>query len=275
MALIAVASAKGSPGATVSSLALTLNALRPCLMAECDPAGGDLLAGYLEGRQDADRGLGKMAVASHRDRLAEDFEHQLLDLDPSHPRTRLLLPGLTDPAQSVSLAMVWERLAALFTGLERTDPGYDVIADCGRLTSPNAPWPLLHRADLVLLVARPTMPSLRAAAVRAAMLRTELAERGTGADGLALLLVGSGRYHPREISRDLQVPVAAELPDDPDTARVLSFGGEFARRAKLMRAARTAAGHLDAIVRARRTRLAPAARPALPAGPRQVVTHAQ
>ncbi|MEV0460406.1 hypothetical protein AB0H89_35095, partial [Catellatospora methionotrophica] len=47
MTLIAIVSAKGSPGASTAALAFTLTWPSPVLLAECDPAGGDLLAGYL------------------------------------------------------------------------------------------------------------------------------------------------------------------------------------------------------------------------------------
>ena len=48
--LIAVVSSKGSPGATTTSLALTLAWPRPALLAELDPRGGDILWGYGRGQ---------------------------------------------------------------------------------------------------------------------------------------------------------------------------------------------------------------------------------
>ena len=43
MALIAVAADKGAPGVTTTALALAAVWPRPVLLAECDPAGGDLV----------------------------------------------------------------------------------------------------------------------------------------------------------------------------------------------------------------------------------------
>ena len=43
--LIALCSAKGAPGVTTSGLALTLSWPRGVVLAELDPAGGDVLAG--------------------------------------------------------------------------------------------------------------------------------------------------------------------------------------------------------------------------------------
>jgi hypothetical protein len=241
--LIAMCSAKGSPGVTTAGLAFCLSWGRRTILAECDPSGGDVLAGFLQGRIKADRGLEKLAVADLRDRLADDFWQQLIDLDA--PRgDRLLLPGLTDPARSGTLVFVWERLAAHLAGLEAADPAYDVLADCGRLVALNAPMPLIHRADLVLLVVRNTLASLSAAAVAAMTLRAELAEHGTGADALALLVIADGVYRPGEITRgvaeafpDLHLPVAAVLPEDIGTATALNRRGEWPRRSRLQRAA--------------------------------------
>ena len=42
--LIALCSAKGAPGVTTSGLALALSWPRPVVLAELDPAGGDVLA---------------------------------------------------------------------------------------------------------------------------------------------------------------------------------------------------------------------------------------
>ena len=43
MALIAIAADKGAPGVTTACLALSLVWPRPVLLAECDPAGGDVI----------------------------------------------------------------------------------------------------------------------------------------------------------------------------------------------------------------------------------------
>src|ERR1700733_5524315 len=43
MALIAVAADKGAPGVTTTALSLAAVWPRPVLLAECDPAGGDLV----------------------------------------------------------------------------------------------------------------------------------------------------------------------------------------------------------------------------------------
>ncbi|MPZ26766.1 MAG: ParA family protein [Micromonosporaceae bacterium] len=233
--MIALVSAKGSPGVTASALAFTLTWPGRCLLAECDPAGGDVLAGYLRGGLDAQRGLAQLAVAELRGRLAEEFERQLVDLDPPH-RRRLLLPGVRDPAQSATVGPVWGAIAEHLRRLEPT--AGTVIADCGRLGA-GAPvgWPVLQAADRVLLVLRGSLPSVSHAVPAIQLLHRELAER---ADRLGLLVVEAGPYPAGEVAERLQVPLAASLPADPRTARALSFGGPVHRRRPLARAAAAA-----------------------------------
>ncbi|MEV4199338.1 ParA family protein [Micromonospora globbae] len=240
MALTAVCSAKRSPGATVTALAFTLSWARRVILAECDPAGGDIAAGFLREVPLADRGLARLGAALRRRRLAEDLWNQLVDLAPANGTalTRLVLPGLIEPAQARTWAdqydsrepSGWEQLAQLFRSLESGTSGYDVIADCGRLTAPYPPTPLLAAADVVLLVARPDLPSIRAAAVALPGLQR------TATGPVGLVLVGDGAYSSAECAAQLHVPVVATLPHDPGAAAVLSNGGEH-HRGRLLRAA--------------------------------------
>jgi hypothetical protein len=228
--VIALVSAKGSPGATASALAFTLTWPGRCLLAECDPSGGDVLAGYLRGALDAQRGLAQLAVAELRGRLREEFDRQLVDLDAPR-RQRLLLPGVRDPAQSATVAPVWPAIADMLASLS---PDGTIIADCGRVSHQHLGWPVLQAADHVLLTVRGTLPSVSHAVPAIGVLRREL---GAHTGRLALLLVDTGPYPPSEVADRLQVPLAAILPADPRTARALSFGGTVHRRRPLARAA--------------------------------------
>ena len=256
MALIAMCSAKGSPGVTTAALAFGLTWSRRTILAECDPAGGDVLAGYLQSRLPADRGLEKLAVADLRDRLAQDFWSQLYDLDTPHGR-RLLLPGLKDPARGSGLEYVWPRLGAHLAGLESGEPAFDVIADCGRLVTPNPPTELIRQADVVLLVLRTTMPSLSAGVVAARALRDQLADVG-GDHSLGLLLINEGTYRAREVRKafneadpGLDVRVVAELPYDPAAARGLNLDGQLRRGGFRRAAAQAEAAVVQAVVERR------------------------
>ena len=237
MAIIALVSAKGSPGVTTSALACTLSWTRPTLLAECDPAGGDLLAGWLSSLEIPPMGLLQLAVAELRG-TAGELSRQVIDLDKKRPNQRRLLPGIADPVQAGTVRATWDRLTDLFAGLESDDPACDVIADCGRLSSPATPWPLLHRADLVLLVVdAASLRTISPAVPAAAQIRKELTENGRGPGSLGLLLVGDGPYQSTEIQQRLQLPLLGTLPRDRRTASVLSDGGRLRANGALLRAA--------------------------------------
>ncbi|MFI6152557.1 hypothetical protein ACIBCA_07690 [Kitasatospora sp. NPDC051170] len=265
MAVIAVAGGPGAPGATTTALALLLAWPLPpgrrVLLVEADPDGGAILAGALEGRVEAVYGLRNLAVADRRGLLAQTIWEQLIDLSPEGDARRLLLPGLTDPAQAPGLAYTWEPLAELLHGLEAQ--GYDVIVDLGRSGTTGASAVLARRADAVVAVVRTTLRGLSAVRPRLAALAEDLAAGGTGADALGLLLVAEGPYPGAEVSREFGLPVLGVLPHAVRTARVLSDGGDTADRrfvrSELMRTARSAADEVHLLVRRRRQRLAPTA----------------
>jgi hypothetical protein len=249
VALLAMCSAKRSPGVTVTCLAFTLSWTRRTILAECDPAGGDIAAGYLREVALGDRGLAQLTASAHRGRLAEDLWTQLVDLAPGRgtAMTRLLLPGFADPAQAAGLAAGWGPLADLFVSLEHGAPGFDVIADCGRLSTVYPPTPLLVAADVVLLVLQRTLPSIRASAAALAALYRD------GIDRVGLVTVGDGAYAPREVAAELHAPLIVAIPDDPGTATVLSAGGEH-HRGRLLRTAARAEPAVRQLVNAGRTR---------------------
>ncbi|SBT40452.1 P-loop NTPase family protein [Micromonospora narathiwatensis] len=259
MALIAMVSAKGSPGVTTTALACTLSWGGRTVLAECDPAGGSILSGYLSSLDIPPIGLLPLAAAALRDQLGDVFPRQLVDLDAGHPGRRILLPGINDPVQAGTIRPTWEPLAAFFSDLERGEDGYDVIADCGRLTTSAPPWPLLFRADLVLLVVRTAILRTIAPAVAAAeLLRRELTQHGQGRDGVALALIGDGPYGRRDIEQRLQLPTLMELPDDRRTAEVLSDGdGRLRGSQQLLRAAASAEPAVREAIARRRAHLLP------------------
>ncbi|MEU8315005.1 ParA family protein [Micromonospora sp. NPDC049033] len=259
MAIIAMVSAKGSPGVTTTALACTLSWSGRTVLAECDPAGGSVLSGYLSSLEIPPIGLLPLAAAALRDQLADTFAHQLVDLDAKSPGQRLVLPGINDPVQAGTIRPTWEALTAFFADLERREPGYDVVADCGRLATSAPPWPLLFRADLLLLVVRAaTLRAIAPAAGAAEMLRRELTQYGKGPGALGLALIGDGPYSRRDIEQRLQLPTLIELPDDRRTAEVLSDGGGRLRGSqRLLRAAASAEPAVRDAISQRRAHLSP------------------
>lgn len=253
--LIALCSAKGAPGVTTSGLALALSWPRPVVLAELDPAGGDVLAGYGRGELSAG-GLADLELAARRGGLARHMGSHLLRLDPEG-RARLL-PGLVDPAGARHVD--WARLAATLASVE--DGAVDVIADCGRLRAEHFPAAVIRRSAAVVVVTGSALRAVRAAAQAIAELRGGDGHVGT----VAALVVGAGEpYGEREIGEALGVPVIGSLPRDAKAASVLSDGAPAGRlfgQSALLRAARTAATRLVDSASAHESRLAPPPAPA-------------
>ncbi|MFB8211113.1 hypothetical protein [Streptomyces sp. NPDC056010] len=260
MAVTTLVSAK-SCGVTTSALAFALASRRPSLLAECDPAGGTLRAGFLNGDAAAGFGLFHLAAAqrSGPEALSNAFVNHLWPLDEAGHRK--LLPGLTDPAQASALGLTWPRLSDVLHILS-AQAGYDVFVDAGRLALDTGhlheiltPAPLIHQADQVLLVVRGTEQSLSLARHMIDPLRTELRERGSGPDTLGLLLIEGGLYRAHQVGDALKTPVLATLPWDQVTAEYFATGGRPPRghaRSPLLRHARTATEQIEAAVSRRR-----------------------
>jgi hypothetical protein len=214
MSVFALLSAGGSPGVTTSALALTLSWPSQVILAECDPSGGDVLAGLLRGHLSASSGLLPLALeaGAGAEIPADTLWRQLIELDEEH--NRLLLAGISDPRQSAALQSSLPWIAEALQGIQA-----DVIADCGRLDAVAAVRPVLAAASLAVLVLR---PSLRQ--VSRAMPRIEMLTNLVGRDRVVILLVGEGTAPGHEVARTLGLPVAGHLPDDLRTAAVLSDG---------------------------------------------------
>lgn len=235
MAMYALVSPGGSPGVTTTALALTLTWPRPVILAECDPAGGDILAGLFAGHLPAPRGLLAVAFGAGRGAaaIAAEMDGQLAPLDGGG--SRMFLAGINDPRQAPGLAPAWPAIARALAS-----QGADVVADCGRLDAGDGqPMSVLTDAAAVVMVMRPSLRQVAGARPRIEMISQLLG----GPERIGLLLVGDRGHKSKEISDALGVPVIASLPLDQKTAAVLSDGQ--GRRAgmsgrPLMRGARVA-----------------------------------
>jgi hypothetical protein len=229
--LVCVCSTKGSPGASVTALALaavwpTAATGRKVVLAEADPDGGSLVTRWGLGR---DPGLVSLAAAG-RHGLAPDA---LWDHSQDLPGGLAVVPALDDPARAAAtLRSCGPALAAWLAGLSEVD----VIVDAGRIWNPLT-QPLRDHADRVLLVARPSADQLLPAAPTAA------ANANT-----RWLLVGNAPYRPGEVTAATGVGVAAVFPEDRRAAAALTGAARprgFARL-PLIRAAASLAGELTA-----------------------------
>ncbi|MGW4271284.1 hypothetical protein ACWEGQ_02725 [Streptomyces seoulensis] len=262
MAVIALAGCSGAPGVTTSALALLLSwpleANRRMILAECDPDGGAVLHGLLQGTLGDRYGLRNLSVAARKPgEFSDAFWRQLIDLsgtdsERGSPRDRLLLPGTTDPTQSASLTSVWKILARMFRGIE-AESGHDVLIDLGRRGAYGPSGVLAEQADATFVVVRNSLRCLQAAEGRVRALQERVGDMG-------LIMIDEGPYPAGEVQRVLQVPVIVTLPYTPKDARVLSDGAEQPRhftKSPLMRAARTGSTLLVQRAALRRARLDP------------------
>ena len=236
MTVLALASAKGSPGVTTTSLALALVWPHPILLVEHDPAGGDLLAGFLAGADPPGGGLLGLALASRRSPLeAGSVLERALPLDTSG--NRRALPAPADSSRWRPIAEAGDRLADLFATVAADGSGPDVLLDAGRV-GPTHGNPVFDQADLRLLVLRPTLRG--ASAARSHI--TALKGAADASGGVGLLLVGDGAYTAREISDALGLPVLGVIVEDPVSAAVLAgerVAGRGFDRSPLIRSARS------------------------------------
>ena len=173
MALIAVAADKGAPGVTTTATALAAVWPRPVVLAECDPAGGDIvyrLPGAHGGRLDPRRGLLSLAVAArHGLEPGQVWQHaQRLrgGLD--------VLAGVGNAEQGSGIEPLWGPVGDLLARL----PGADVIADCGRLGPDGPYYELLARAAIVVLIIRPSLGEVLRLRDRVAAVALAVGRRG-------------------------------------------------------------------------------------------------
>lgn len=260
MAFIALTSAKGSPGVTTTALALATcwQGEGQVLLVEADPAGGDVLPGYFGGQLVADRGVRQLSLGSRRAPLEHELWSQVYPLQDGN--RALLVPGIVDPVEAAAIA--WDPLAEHLYGLS-VDTGLDVLVDCGRLGNVVDPAAMRRRADLVVLVVRPTLAGVNVAKFRGRQLMADLRDRGAGPEALCVVVCGPGPYTAGEIGGALGIPVAGQVADDAPSAAVLSSGA-VARRSfphsALVRSAQSLAVTLKSSADQRRATLTVARR---------------
>jgi hypothetical protein len=228
VSLVAFASVKGSPGVTTAVVAVAASwpEDRPLLVAEVDPAGGDLAArfGLTE-----EPGLMSWSAAARRSSAAKEL-----------PRHVQELPGgirlLVAPAGSEQAGGALRLLDARAPGGFDTSQDGDVLADCGRLALSRPSHPLLSEASLLILLVRPALADLAHLASRIEGLRKE-------AGDVAIVLAGPGPYPAKEVAGTLGVEVLGQLPLDPQGAALCSGAkagsSRAASRSPLLRAARS------------------------------------
>lgn len=212
MTLVAVASAKGSPGVSVAAELLALlwpGVAERRLLLDCDPAGSAMV---LRPGVAPDVGLVSLAAAARRELRAE--------LLAEHTQRLGSLEVLAGPAAARQAHAALESLGAGLAAAAAADADAIAVADCGRLQPATPALPLLRAADRVVLLCRPTA----AGAVHAAPWVGQLGAEGCRvAVALAAQPRGSTEttYGEREVADALGVAVVGTVAHDPAAAAAL------------------------------------------------------
>lgn len=248
MALIAIAADKGAPGVTTTALALAAVWPRPVLLAECDPAGGDLvyrLPAADGGRLNPQRGLLSLAVAARRGVAPQQaWEHtQKLNggLD--------ILAGVTNSEQGAGLNLLWGPVGRVFARLSQAD----VIADCGRIGADGPHYDLLAEAAVVVLVTRVSLGEVVRLRDRVTAVATAIHKRGRPGAGVDVVVIADYKRFSTSVGEirhalgqaSLPARVIGGLADDPKGAELLrgEWGGKL-DKSLLIRTARDLAGNV-------------------------------
>lgn len=193
MTVLALASVKHAPGVTTAAVSLAAAWNGDVVVMEADPSGGDVAA---RAHLAQEPGLLTLAAAGRRPDGA-------LDLAPhcqSLPAGGLVVVAPSAPAlASSAIATVASRLAAT---------GRDLLVDCGRLFPASPAEAMVAAADVVLLVAEPTVTAVEHLRVRMP------SPAGVSTSAVGVLLVGDRPYGPEEVEAALGVPVVGALAVD-------------------------------------------------------------
>lgn len=236
MSVIALGSAKASPGVTTTAVALASvwPGDREPVIIEADPDGGSLGARF---GIPAEPGLVSFAAAVRRPPDGSESDGPLARHTQTLPGDIRLVTGPPAPEQAHAA------LAASGTTLVRAENDrVDLLVDCGRLGPRSPSLPLACEADVLALVARPRLDEVHHLVHRVAALRDQ-------ARHLCLITIGARPYAPAEVAEALQLPLAGAIPEDPSTARTLNgapASGRRLTRSPLLGAAQETAQQLAA-----------------------------
>ena len=264
MALIAIGSDKGAPGVTTAALALAAVWPRPVLLAECDPAGGDLVYRFPAadgGHLDPRRGVLSLAVVARRGMQPQQVWEHTQKLHGGLD----VLAGVTNAEQGAGLSLLWGPIGKILAAL----PQADVIADCGRLGPDGPLYDLLAEATTVLLVTKVHVADVIRLRDRAAAFAAAAASRGRRGFGVGVVVVADHKKFRAALGEVQHVlgqsnapaTVLGGIAHDVKGADLLAgeWGGNL-DRTLLIKTAREVAQHLLA-------GLPPIASPAAPLPP--------
>ncbi|MFJ2608853.1 hypothetical protein ACIQOU_21105 [Streptomyces sp. NPDC091279] len=235
MALIALAADKGSPGVTTAAVALAAVWPRRVLLAETDPAGGDLVyrsAAAHGGPLNPNTGMLSIAATARRGLVPDQLWDHVQPLSGGLE----VIVGLGIAEHAAGLAGLWPTLGHSFAALaDSPNAPADVIADCGRISGDTPALELFPHAALVLLVSRTEPEAIARVRDRAAALAAKLHGGPRGAGNLGLPMIGvilvadtgeaakiSGQVGDMLVHAQTGARVLGTLADDPTGADQLA-----------------------------------------------------
>jgi MinD-like ATPase involved in chromosome partitioning or flagellar assembly len=246
MGLYALVSAKGSPGTTTTAAALATIWPSEPVLADLDPAGGDLLWRARTTDDEplsTERGLVSLGASVRRGAHEVALEEHLQEISGGVR----VLAGLRTAAQVSGLGAAWSQLPAVFKGFAD-----DVLADCGRVVPGSATLPVVGQADAVLFVVRPDVEGIAHLRDRLGGLRDQVGLGGVDGPVAGVAVVTS--YRDTHSGPDLQKLLASEgvnarvlgiIADDRKSAEAFrGIGYTRPSRSLLIRSAAELAGRL-------------------------------
>lgn len=244
MATISLLSAKGSPGVTTATVALTMawaiaHPGRSAVAVDADPIGGDMSAGVLRGAVPTSAGILPLATSRGMD------AHSALDSASVHLRvdgSARVLPGVPDEARAAALPLAWDVLAELRANMHHA--GADVLVDAGRVDQAGLGAAWLADSDLAVLLVRPSLAAVMAAH------RFAAAWPLAGVPLHLLVVAADSPYSAAEVSQAVGLPLLGVIAFDPAGARVHSDGANPGRgfeRSEYARTVRRTAGALGTL----------------------------
>lgn len=228
MSVICFASVRGAPGATTAALAVA-SWIDQSVLVEADPDGGILALRYGLGREP---GLVTLAAS------------QTLEQDGLLAHAQVLpggTPVVVAPESSERATHIWRAAGGRLTSLLADPTLGHLIVDIGRAGPSSPAIPLIGRADIVVLVARPVAEEVIPAAERAIALARDI-------ENVGIVLVGERPYTAADVRDQLEVPVLGTIAHDPKGALALNGARSVGprHRSPLMRTARVLAADLVA-----------------------------
>lgn len=181
--LVAVCSAKGSPGATTTAAALAASWPTSAVVVEADESGSDLAVWARTSRGQPLAATPTVATLSAAARQAAADT----SIVRSHAHTvgdrLMVVPSVAAHEAAAGMTALWRPLAGALASADT-----DVIADVGRVHSASSAIPIAAAADVVVIVARAETSGLLHLRTRLSYFRTALAD-GTDMPTLMPLLV--------------------------------------------------------------------------------------